>query len=152
VAKTSLAILGRAGRKLDRYPDLAYRIRSRGIDVPPPGEQGFPIRIRVRTRGYRVFLGGWYRDFDRDDDVLDCLDFALSKGCRLEVEYRGHVEVAWTVQSREFGAWRAHHRVRRWLVPFWKPKRTGCLQNDVRQLFAGEVKDGEPVAPGLAEA
>jgi hypothetical protein len=37
-------------------------------------------------------------------------------------------------------------------VPFWKPKRTGCLQNDVRQLFAGEVKDGEPVAPGLAEA
>jgi hypothetical protein len=152
VPRTSLAILARARRKLDRYPGLEYRIGSRGVDVSAPTAEGFPIRIRVRWRTYRVYLGGWYRDFDRDDDVLDCVDFALSKGCRLEVEYRGNVETAWTVQSREFGAWRAHHRARRWLVPFWMPRRTACLQNDVVQLFPGEVTDGDPVWLGLAES
>lgn len=150
--KISLAILGRAARKLDRFPGVAYRVRARGIDVPAPREHGFPIRIRVRHRSYRVYLGGWYRDFDRDDDVLDCLDFALSKGCRLEVEYRGDVEVAWSVQSREFGSWRPHHRARRWLVPFWKPTRTAYLQNDVEQRFAGEVKIAEPVPFGDGRA
>ena len=138
---TTLGILGRARRKLERCPGLVYRVWGHGVDVAAPGERGFPIRIRVRRSGYRVYLGGWSRRFDRDDDALDCLDFALSKGCRLAVEYRGDVEVAWTVESREFGAWRPHHRARRWLVPFWRPKRTAYLQNDVPLLYPGEVKD-----------
>ena len=144
MARTKTAILGRARRKLDRCPGLAYTVSARGVDVPAPGDSGFPIRIRVRRRAYRVYLGGWWREFDRDDDALDCLDFALSKGCRLLVEYRGNTEVAWTVESREFGMWRAHHRSARRLVPFWKPKRTAYLQNDVTVLYPGEVKDEAP--------
>jgi hypothetical protein len=138
---TTLGILGRARRKLERCPGLAYRVAGRTVDVAAPGENGFPIRVRVGRRGYRVYLGGWWREFHRDDDALDCLDFALSRGCRLLVEYRGNLEVAWTVESREYGAWRPHHRTRRRLVPFWRPKRIAYLQNDVELLYPGEVKD-----------
>lgn len=140
---TTLGILGRARRKLERCPGLVYHVSGRGVDIEMPGAGGFPIRIRVRRRGFRVYLGGWWRDFDRDDDALDCVDFALSKGCRLLVEYRGDVAVAWTVESREFGAWRPHHRARRRLVPFWRPRRSAYLQNDVPLLYPGEVKDDE---------
>jgi hypothetical protein len=136
-------ILGRARRKLERCPGVAFVVSRRGVDVAPYGPQGFAIRIRVTRRGYRVYFGGWWREFDRDDDALDCLDFGLSKGCRLLVEYRGEAEVAWTVESREFGAWRPHHRVRRVLVPFWRWKRTEYRQNDVTLLYPGEVSEEE---------
>jgi hypothetical protein len=143
-----LAILGRAKRKLDRCPGVVYTSTKRGIDVQAPGPGGFPIRLRVRRRGYRVYLGGWWREFDRDDDALDCMDFGLSTGCRLLVEYRGDSAVAWTVESRDFGMWRPHHRASRLVLAFWRPKRTAYLQNDVEVLYPGEVKDGDPAANG----
>jgi hypothetical protein len=142
------AILGRAKRKLDRCPGVVYEASGRGIDIAAPGPEGFPIRLRVRRRGYRVYLGGWWREFDRDDDALDCIDFGLSRGCQLVVEYRGDTQVAWTVESRDFGMWRPHHRVSRVLVPFWRAKRTARLQNDVPVLYPGEVNDGVPVLEG----
>ncbi len=142
------AILGRARRKLDRCTGVVYKMSARGIDVETPGPGGFPIRLRVRRRGYRVYLGGWWREFDRDDDALDCIDFGLSTGCRLLVEYRGGTAAAWTVESRDFGMWRPHHRVSRRLVPFWRAKRTAYLQNDVAVLYPGEVTDGVPVLEG----
>jgi len=141
MGRITLGILGRARRKLERCPGLVWTETARGLSIATPAEGGFPIRVRVTRRAYRVYLAGWWREFDRDDDALDCLDFGLSKGCRVLVDYRGATEVAWTVESREFGAWRAHHRVRRWFVPFWRPKRTAYLQNDVALLYPGEVRD-----------
>ena len=134
-------IIARARRKLDRCPGVSYTWTSRSVEVPAPSPGGFPIRLQITRRGFRVHLGGWWRDFDRDDDALDCLDFGLSKGCRLAVEYRGASEIAWTVESREFGSWRPHHRARRILAPFWGPRRTEYQQNDVTLLYPGEVGD-----------
>ena len=61
---------------------------------------------------------------------------------------RGDTQVAWTVESRDFGMWRPHHRVSRVLAPFWRAKRTARLQNDLPVLYPGEVNDGVPVLEG----
>ena len=123
------SVIVRTRRKLSRCPELHVTSGRYWLRVDPPVDGGFPVQLRVHARHFSVRLGGWIRRFDRDDDAIDCLEFGLSSACRLLVEYRGSVEVAWTVEAREYGTWQPHHRTARWLIPFWWRKRTAYLQN-----------------------
>jgi hypothetical protein len=125
------SVIVRTRRKLSRCPELRVTSGRYWLRVDRPADDGFPIFLRVHARHFSVHLGGWSRRFDRDDDAMDCVEFGLSSSCRLLVEYRGSVEVAWTVEAREFGTWQPHHRTARWLVPFWCRKRTAYLQNRI---------------------
>jgi hypothetical protein len=121
--------IARAQRRLSSHPDLDIIVVADGIDIAPANDEGFPIRLRVSGSQFTVFMGGWHRTFDREEDALDCVEFGLGETCRLLVEYRGPTEVAWTVQSREYGMWQPHHRVSRLFVPFWRPSRVVYRQN-----------------------
>lgn len=125
------SVIVRTQRKLSRCPGLRVTSGRYWLRVDRPADGGFPIHLRVHARHFSVRFGGWIRRFDRDDDAIDCIEFGLSSSCRLLVEYRGMVEVAWTVEAREFGTWQPHHRNARWFVPFWWRKRTAYLQNHV---------------------
>jgi hypothetical protein len=123
------SFVARAQRRLSRYLDLAITVVADGLDIAPADDDGFPIRLRISVGRFTVFMGGWSRTFDREEDALDCLEFGLGETCRLLVEYRGATEVAWTVQSREYGMWQPHHRVSRVFVPFWRASRVEYRQN-----------------------
>ena len=94
------SVIVRTRRKLLRCPDLRVTSGRYWLRVDRPADGGFPIHLRVHARHFSVHLGGWSRRFDRDDDAMDCVEFGLSPTCRLLVEYRGSVEVAWTVEAR----------------------------------------------------
>jgi hypothetical protein len=104
-------------------------VSARMIEVAPREPDGFVVRIRATRRGSVVEFEGWHRRFDREEDALDCFEFGLSTACRLVVEYRGRRAVAWTVEAREYGCWRPHRRLARWLVPFWRRRRFVYRQN-----------------------
>ena len=95
------SVIVRTRRKLSRCPELRVTSGRYWLRVDRPADDGFPIHLRVHARHFSVHLGGWSRRFDRDDDAMDCVEFGLSSSCRLLVEYRGSVEVAWTVEARE---------------------------------------------------
>jgi len=138
------SVIVRTCRKLSRYPELRVTTGRYWLRVDPPADGGFPVHLRVHARHFSVRLGGWTRRFDRDDDAIDCVEFGLSSACRLLVEYRGSVEVAWTVEAREYGTWQPHHRTARRLIPFWWRKRTAYLQNRITlQPRANEARSSD---------
>jgi hypothetical protein len=124
--------------RLQRHPELVYRVAAGTVTVEPPTASGFPVSLTQRAGGWVVSFGGWHEHFTSEEEALNCFAFGLSDQCRLRVHYRGSFPYRWTVEGRAGDGWEAGGTTGLLLFPFWRRPRVEYRQNAVIRL-AGQA-------------
>jgi hypothetical protein len=117
--------------RLQRHPELIYRVDAGAVTVEPPTDYGFPVSLTERPGEWVVSFGGWHEQFTSEDEALNCFWFGLSDRCRLRVHNRGAFPYRWTVEVRTGDGWRAESTTGLLLFPFWRRPRVEYRQNAV---------------------
>jgi len=119
----------RIRERLQRHPELKFRVTGDTITVEPPTASGFPVSLTVGAGGWVVGFGGWHEHFPSDDEALSCFAFGFSDRCRLRVHYRGSFAYRWAVEERTAEGWREDSVTGLLLFPFWRRPRVDYHQN-----------------------
>ncbi|HXG08758.1 MAG TPA: hypothetical protein VNK04_03130 [Gemmataceae bacterium] len=117
--------------RLQRHPELVYRVVAGTVTVEPPTAEGFPVSLTEGAGEWVVSFGGWHEHFTSEDEALNCFAFGLSDRCRLRVHYRGAFPYRWAVEERTDGAWRQVSTTGLLFFPFWRRPRIEYRQNAV---------------------
>ena len=116
-------------QRLERHPELKFRITSNSVVVGSPSVNGFGVSFHASSLAYVVHFDGWHEHFVSADDALDCFAFAYSGRCRLAVTYRGRVPVKWVLEHFNGVEWLTESEVGHFFVPFWRKARVEYRQN-----------------------
>lgn len=127
--------------KLQQYPFVRYESDADSLSVFPTANDGFTVGLTVNQKSFTVSFNGWHEDFQNEEEALTCFAFGLSADCRLKEYKRGSFAYKWTVEARENGEWVEDSTTGLFLFPFWKPKESRYLQNN---LIAAERSIDEP--------
>src|SRR5918996_4804532 len=109
--------------KLRRYPHVRYEASPSHILIFPLDDTGFRVEVLVFLWSYLVRCEGWYSQFARAEDALECVEHALGVTTRLEVWLRGRTAYRWILQRRRKQGWSTVSDRRSLLVPFWRRRR-----------------------------
>jgi hypothetical protein len=118
----------RITERLQRYPELAYRVSGGTITVEPPTANGFAVSLTEGPGEWVVGFDGWHERFTSEDEALNCFAFGLSDRCRLQVHYRGSFPYRWTVEERTGEGWREDSTTGLLFFPFWRRPRVEYRQ------------------------
>jgi hypothetical protein len=129
----------RVTERLQRHPELVYRVSGGTITVEPPTADGFAVSLTEGAGEWVVEFGGWHERFTSEDEALNCFAFGLSDRCRLRVHYRESVPYRWTVEERTGEGWREDSTTGLLFFPFWRQPRVEYRQNAI-------IRTAEPSA------
>lgn len=133
----------RITERLQRHPELVYRVFGGGITVEPPTADGFRISLIEGAGEWVVWFDGWHERFTSEDEALNCFMFGLSDRCRLRVHYRGSFPYRWTVEERVGDGWREDSTTGLLIFPFWRRPRIAYRQNAIiPKAEPGAAADG----------
>ncbi len=121
----------RIAKRLQRHPDLVYRMSGGTVTVEPPTANGFAVSLTEDAGKWVVGFGGWHEHFSSEDEAVNCFAFGLSDSCRLRVHYRGSFPYRWTVEARAGDGWREDSTTGLMFFPFWRRSRVEYRQNAV---------------------
>jgi hypothetical protein len=120
--------------KLKKYPHIKYELWDGGITVFPESEDGFPVNFYQKENACIVeFISTavWQREFDDEEEALNCFAFALSNECRIKEIRRGKFAYKWIIQFKDAENWIDDSVTSYFFCPFWKKKNIKYLQNDL---------------------
>jgi hypothetical protein len=126
-----MSAIERIIERLQRHPDLVYRVTGRTVTVDPPTAEGFAVSLTEGTDEWVVGFDGWHEHFTSEDEALNCFAFGLSDRCRLRVHRRGSFPYRWTVEERTDDGWREDSTTGLLFFPFWRRSRVEYRQNAV---------------------
>ena len=124
-----MSTLNKIKTKLERYPDLSYKVENNGIIISPCLESGFSVWLKISEEKFTVGFDGWYEDFNNEEEALNCFSFGLSDECRLKVVKHGNTDCSWIVESKKDGQWNKESETGLIFKPFWKRKSIEYRQN-----------------------
>ncbi|GIW82814.1 MAG: hypothetical protein KatS3mg105_4621 [Gemmatales bacterium] len=117
--------------RLERHPELVYRVSSGTVTVEPPTAEGFSVSLTEGAGAWVVAFDGWHEHFTSADEALRCFAFGLSDRCRLRVHLRGSFAYRWAVEERTEAGWREVSVTGLLFFPFWRRPRVVYRQNAV---------------------
>ncbi|MEL6196961.1 MAG: hypothetical protein AAFT19_03855, partial [Pseudomonadota bacterium] len=106
--------------KLQKYRDFDLDLQSISLSVKCHNPSSFLVSITQMEDEFQVDFDGWHEHFTSFSDASNCFVFGLSPEARLAVTFRGRMECAWTLQSREEGEWLDDSTTGLLLFPFWR--------------------------------
>ncbi len=138
-----MGAVDRVKERLQRYPELVYRVFGGGITVEPSTPDGFRVSLIEQAGEWVVWFDGWHDRFTSEDEALNCFMFGLSDRCRLRVHYRGSFPYRWTVEERVGDSWREDSTTGLLIFPFWRRPRIAYRRNAIiRKTEPGGAADG----------
>lgn len=126
-----MSAVERITERLQRHPELVYRVSGGTITVAPPTANGFSVSLTEGAGEWVVGFDGWHDRFTSEDEALNCFAFGLSDRCRLRVHYRGSFPYRWTVEERTVEGWREDSTTGLLFFPSWRRTRIEHRQNTV---------------------
>ncbi|MCY2951334.1 MAG: hypothetical protein NTU53_05065 [Planctomycetota bacterium] len=116
--------------RLQKYPNLKYRVEANTITVEAPSARGFCVWLREERGKYVVgYDEGWHEHFEDETGALMCFAYGLSAEAKLVISRRGKTCYCWTLEGRTNDGWAKVGTIRRWLFPFWRRKEVVYRQN-----------------------
>ena len=128
------AIAALGDRLRDNHPQLRFELRDRDgerwlrIEAPNPG--GFDVTLLDDLDEWTVYYGaGGHCHFERAEDALENVVFALSEDCRLVETWRGQFLQKSKLQVWTGSRWRMASVYGVLFFPFWRRATRLVFQN-----------------------